>query len=256
MRATSVPNPGLAGQVALVTGGSRGIGEGIARALASAGAKVIVTGRADDALRGVVGRIAADGGTAMSVVADLTQEADLLALRDRAEKAFGIVTLLAACAGGGGRPRPIVDEELGNWNRTLEANLATTFLTLRTFLPPMLELRQGSIVTMASAAGRQPAGASAPYSAAKAGVIALTRQAALEAAAAGVRVNAVAPYTIATERVIASAGSHLAQMQDSFPLKSLGTPDDVAEATLFLLSDAARWISGITLDVAGGKITL
>lgn len=166
------------------------------------------------------------------------------------------MTLLAACAGGGGRPRPIVEEELDNWRTTLDTNLATAFLTLRTFLPPMLSMRQGAIVTMASAAGRQPAGASAPYSAAKAGLIALTRQAAIEAADSGVRVNAVAPYTIATDRVMKAAGDDLEKLASRFPLQTLGTPTDVADATLFLLSDAARWITGVTLDIAGGKVTL
>jgi 3-oxoacyl-[acyl-carrier protein] reductase len=249
-------HPGLAGRTALVTGGSRGIGAGIAAALAAAGAHVVVSGRDEAALAAVAGSIEARGGTARAFAADLTDEAAVRRLRAQAERAFGPVTLLAGCAGGGGEPKLLVEESAERWRATLEANLTAAFLTLHVFLPPMLDGRGGAIVMMASSAGRQLSGASAPYAAAKAGLLSLTRQAASEAGPHGVRVNAIAPSSIVTDRLAAAPPAVRENIAAGFPLRRLGEVADVVEATLFLLSDAARWITGATLDVAGGRVML
>jgi 3-oxoacyl-[acyl-carrier protein] reductase len=248
--------PGIAGRVALVTGGSRGIGAGIAHALAIRGAKVVAAGRDRAALARVVTDIRAKGGAAESAIAELTDEAAVGRLRSEAERAFGKVELLVACAGGRDAARPLTEEDTTRWRSTLDANLTSAFLTLKTFLPPMYEMGRGSVVTMASSAGRQSSGASIAYAAAKAGLLSLTRQAALEAAVHGVRVNAMAPSAIVTERLAALPDETRRRIADGFPLKRLGEVDDVAAGTLFLLSDAASWITGVTLDVAGGRVTL
>jgi 3-oxoacyl-[acyl-carrier protein] reductase len=120
----------------------------------------------------------------------------------------------------------------------------------------MCKRGRGAVVTMASTAGRQVSGASAPYAAAKAGLLSLTRQAALEVAGQGVRVNAIAPSAIITDRLAAQPSEIRKAIAQGFPLKRLGTVDDVTAATLFLLSDAAAWITGVTLDVAGGRVML
>lgn len=246
----------LRDQIAVVTGGSRGIGAGIALGLASSGAHVIVNGRDEAALSKVIQNIRGGGGSAHAVAGDVTDEATVASLRREAERVYGPVSLLAACAGGGGEPRPLIEEHAARWRTTLEFNLTSTFLTLKTFLPSMLNEKRGAIITMASSAGRQLSGASAPYTAAKAGMLALTRQAALEAAPHGVRVNAIAPAAILTDRLLATQESVRAQMVQSFPLRRLGTVADVVNAALFLLSSRSAWITGITLDVAGGRVML
>jgi 3-oxoacyl-[acyl-carrier protein] reductase len=247
---------GLAGRVALVTGGSRGIGAGIARALAAQGAKVMVGGRDHAALARIVEEIRWKGGQAEAALADLTDEDAVAALRLTTEARFGVVELMVACAGGDGAPKPLLEEDAASWRRTLDANLTSAFLTLKTFLPSMCEHGHGAVVTMASTAGRQLSGASAPYAAAKAGLLSLTRHAALEVAGQGVRVNAIAPSAIVTDRLAAQPAELRQAIAQGFPLKRLGTVDDVTAATLFLLSDAASWITGATLDVAGGRVMM
>jgi 3-oxoacyl-[acyl-carrier protein] reductase len=245
---------GLAGRVALVTGGSRGIGAAIAESLAAQGANVMVCGRDAAALARVVARVRSSGGEAQMGIGDVTDEAAIEMLRRSAEATFGPVELLVACAGGGGDPTPVLEEDTARWRRTLDLNLTSVFLTLKAFLPSMCERRRGAVVTMASSAGRHLSGASAGYAAAKAGLLSLTRQAALEAAGRGVRINAIAPSAILTDRLAAQPDEMREKIAQGFPLQRLGTVDDVAAAALFLLSDAASWITGVTLDVAGGRV--
>lgn len=246
----------FADRIALVTGGSRGIGAGIAAALADEGAHVIVSARDKPRLDDVVDAIQKRGGSAMAIAAELTDDEDVAKLREQAERGFGPVTLLVGSAGGGGEPKPLAEESAERWRQTVETNLTTQFLVLRTFLPPMLEKRSGSVVVLSSSAGRQLSGASAAYAAAKAGLLSLMRQAALEAAPHGVRINAIAPSAIVTDRLALLPVEQRAQMATAFPLRRLGEIGDVVGAALFLLSDAAEWITGCTLDVAGGRVML
>jgi len=246
--------PGIAGATALVTGASRGIGAAIARELAAQKARVLLSGRDEAALETVVTEIRAKGGEAAYFAADVTDEDAVRSLRATAQGAFGPVTLLAVCAGGGGRGGPVVEEATSEWRATLESNLTSAFLTLKVFLPPMYETHHGAVVLMSSSAGRQLSGASAAYAAAKAGLQSLMRQAAAEAAPQGVRVNAIAPSSIVTERLAAQPAAAREEIARGFPLRRLGEVGDVAAATLFLLSDAAGWITGVTLDVAGGRV--
>jgi 3-oxoacyl-[acyl-carrier protein] reductase len=141
----------------------------------------------------------------------------------------------------------------------LRGNLTVTFLTLKTFLPGMVERGRGSIITMASTAARyaggDPIGAPTGYAVAKAGIVRLTQEVAKEVAGHGVRVNCVSPSTILTERTDrVIPAERRAQLTAMHPLGRLGTPEDVAYAVLFLASETSSWITGVTLDVAGGQI--
>jgi 3-oxoacyl-[acyl-carrier protein] reductase len=246
--------PDLTGRVAVVTGGSRGIGAATAIQLARHGAKVAVVGRDEEALNNVVGQI--EG--AIGVQADVTHPAGTAEIRTRAEAELGPVDIVVAFAGGNpGRPRPLLEVDLVEWQAAIDGNLTSTFLTLKEFLPGMVERGRGSVVTMSSTAARRPTVQSpGPYAVAKAGVELLTSKAALEMGPHGVRVNCVAPASILTERNQQMIPPDVqVRLAESYPLRRIGEPLDVASATVFLASDDAAWITGITLDIAGGQVT-
>src|SRR5690625_3635377 len=181
--------PDLAGKVAVVTGSSRGIGEAVAQRLAANGVGVAVNGRDTAAIDAVVDTIRADGGRAMSVPADCTDSAALGAMRAKVEAELGPVDILVANAGGGRPPQPVTQIAEEDWHSDIERNLTSTFLTVQTYLPSMLDREHGSIITMASAAARQPGGAPIAYAAAKAGVVTFSQQVAHQVGPSGVRVN-------------------------------------------------------------------
>jgi 3-oxoacyl-[acyl-carrier protein] reductase len=246
----------LRDEVVVVTGGSRGIGAGSARRFAQLGAAVVVSGRDQAAIDAVVASITSTGGRAIGIPADCTSQEQVDALLAGTEGAFGPATVLLAFAGGDGRPEPITQLDASRWCAVIDTNLTATYITIRTFALGMVERRRGSIVTMSSTAGRQPGGASVAYAAAKAGILMLTRHLAVDLAPNGVRINCIAPSAIETERLVqnmpAPAREQLAQ---SFPLRRLGTVDDVADSAVFLATAQSSWITGVTIDLTGGRIT-
>lgn len=250
--------PDLAGKVAIVTGGSGGIGATTCRLLAANGARVAVHGRDEARIGAVVEDIGSDGGRAIGVAAEITDFAAIERMRLRVEEELGPVEVLAAFAAGGGPlPGPTVEITEEGWRSAIEGNLTSAFLTLKSFLPAMIERGGGSIVTMASSAGRVPTQAPTAYSAAKAGVVMLSRKVAEEVGEHGVRVNCLAPDSVLTERTRSyMSEDQVRQWAEAFPLGRMGAPEDVALATLFLASESSLWLTGVTLDVAGGKIML
>jgi 3-oxoacyl-[acyl-carrier protein] reductase len=247
----------LDGRIALVTGSSRGIGAAIAKLFAERGAAVVVHGRDADAVRIIVAEVAATGGRALAAIADLTRYDQIEAMRDAIEQNLGPVDILVANAGGSTvRPGPLDDITETDWRGSVDANLTATFLTIKAFLPGMRERHDGTIITMSSAAARRPTPQSPlAYAAAKAGIEVLSRELAAQAGPDGVRVNCLAPETILTERNQQQIPETVQeQLRHIHPLQRLGTPEDVAHAALFLASDHSSWISGVTLDIAGGSV--
>jgi len=246
----------LEGQVALVTGSSRGIGAGIARLFARHSATVAIHGRDRAALETVREDIERAGGRACAVYGDVTSFDEIEAMRQEIETRVGPVDILVANAGGNFTSPGAPFEELPEsaWRATVDGNLTATFLTIKSFLPGMKERGRGNILTISSTAGRRPHPRSPiPYAAAKAAIQLMTQDLAMQVGPFGIRVNCIAPETILTERNEDRIPPEVQQtLIETHAIRRLGTPDDVAEAALFLVTPASGWISGTILDIAGG----
>ena len=247
----------LEGKVALVTGSSRGIGAAIARRFAAAGAPVALHGRDRRALESVRSTIIEAGGRAIAATADITRFEEVEALRRRVETELGPIDVLVANAGGSPiPPGPLEQIEEDGWRASVDLNLTGTFFTIKSVLPGMKARGSGTIITMSSSAARRPHPRSpVPYAAAKAGIQMLTQHLAAQAGPAGVRVNCLAPETILTERNLERIpAKQQEELVSQHPIQRLGTPEDVADAALFLASADSGWITGVILDVAGGAV--
>lgn len=243
----------LTGKTAFVTGSSRGIGAAIARRLVSAGARVALHGRDAAALAAVSRELPAS----IAVTGDLREREAAARMAGQVLAEFGTLDILVANAGGShAPPRPIEEITDEIWDADIDANLGATFRTVRAFLPAMKQAGRGSIVTVASTAGRRASALSpVPYGSAKAAVIHFTQYVAAQAGPAGIRANCVAPEAILTENNLRRIPAETQrQMAATHPIRRLGTPEDVAAAVLYLASDDAGWVSGTVLDVAGGNM--
>jgi 3-oxoacyl-[acyl-carrier protein] reductase len=246
------------GKVAVVTGGSTGIGAACCRLLSANRVRVAVNARSQGPIDALVDELVGGGGEAIGVAGDCTSAADLQAVRAAVESNFGPADVVLAYAGGFESFTPITEITLTEWNGVLDANLTSTFLTVKEFLPTMIERRSGSIVTMASIGGRLlDKQLTASYAASKAGVVQFTRHIALELGRYGIRANALAPATVMSERIERIMDDDaVARTAAMSPLGRIGTPEDCALATLFLVSESAAWLTGVTLDVSGGRVML
>jgi NAD(P)-dependent dehydrogenase (short-subunit alcohol dehydrogenase family) len=245
----------LAGKVAIITGASRGIGAVTARAIARAGAKVVLAARDRPALRSVAEDIEADGGEALPVSTDIADEASVEALVKRAVDDGGRLDLAFNNAAGGGHlPTPLAEVLADDYDSALAITLRGTFLSMKYEIPAMVEAGGGAIVNMSSTAGLQAVGGLAGYVSAKHGVIGLTKVAALDYAEQGIRVNALAPGPILTDRLEEAGEEAQRQAGMAMPMRRIGRPEEVASAVVWLCSDQASYVTGVTLPIDGGKL--
>lgn len=242
---------GLAGRVALVTGGASGIGAATARLLAARGASVLVVDIDGDGAQRICDEIAARGGAAEAFAADLMPSASADAAVSAALARFGRLDILVNNAGIGGRG-PSHELTDADWRRVIGLDLDAVFYMSRAALRPMVASGAGAIVSIASIFGHVGLGERAAYSAAKAGVVNLTRALALEYGARGIRVNAVCPGVIRTPLVAHNSPAQTEALIALHPIGRLGEPEEVAEAAAFLASDAASFVTGASLLVDGG----
>ncbi len=249
---------GLKGRVAVVTGAGQGLGEAIARRLAEAGAMVAVVDLDGGLADGVARDIQAAGLQGFALTADVTDRAAVQAMADAVGRRAGSPDILVNNAGGFQKVKTLLEIEVDEWDAILALNLKSVYLCSRTVLPGMVARRWGRIINLASAAARSLTNLSAThYAAAKAGILGFTRHLAYEVGQHGITVNAVAPGTTLTARVRrARTPEDQARIASLIPLGRLGRPEDTAAAVAFLASEDAGYITGITLDVNGGKVMM
>jgi 3-oxoacyl-[acyl-carrier protein] reductase len=244
--------PELDGKIALVTGGSRGIGAAICAELAAAGATVVVNYVRDESAAGeVCERARAAGGRAEPIQGDVSTAEGAAALVSHVESEIGPIDILVNNAGIT-RDDLIMRLSEDDWRAVIDTNLGGAFFTCRALSRPMLKRRAGAIVNISSIVGVHGNAGQTNYAASKAGLIGLTKSLAKELGARGIRVNAIAPGYIATELTDALPDEARGAILGSTPLGRLGEPGDVARAVRFLVSDAAGFITGDVLAVDGG----
>lgn len=244
----------FASKVALVTGGSSGIGEASAKALAAAGAKVAVADLNIDGANRVVAEIIAAGGSAKAYALDVSDDAAVGAVISAIASDFGGLHIAVNNAGIGGDIAPTGDQTPAGWRKVMGVNLDGVFYCMRHEIVAILKSGGGSIINMASILGAVGFGNSAAYVAAKHGVVGLTKAAAIEYATSGIRVNSIGPGFIATPMLSALPEEAMPAIAALHPLNRLGTSEEVAALVLFLASDQASFITGSYYPVDGGYL--
>lgn len=243
----------MTGQVAVITGGGRGIGEGIATAFAESGAAVVVAARRTNEVEAVAAAIVEAGGKAIAVTTDVTDDDAIEALAKAAVAEFGKITVWVNNAGGSPMKVPAKELPRAEWDRTVALNMTAVYVASMTAERYM---DTGSIINITSGAGSGPVPGSLHYGASKAATNSITWTLSAEFAPK-IRVNAVAPGAIPTEVMLKAIGHDESELEEvlekwNIPMGRLGTPQDIGAACVYLASDAASWVTGEILRVGGG----
>jgi 3-oxoacyl-[acyl-carrier protein] reductase len=241
----------LNGKVAVVTGGSRGIGYAVASAFVREGASLTVCGRDRVALEKVAAELETSGAQVLAVKADVTESAEVDRLIEACLDRFGTLNILVNNAGIT-RDNLLLRMKDAEWDAVLHTNLKGVFYCTRAALRPMLKQRGGRIINLTSVVGVMGNPGQANYAAAKAGIIGLTKTAAKEVASRGITVNAVAPGFVETDMTHALDPELQGRIRGQIPLGRFATPEEVAELVVFLASDRAAYITGQVIHINGG----
>jgi NAD(P)-dependent dehydrogenase (short-subunit alcohol dehydrogenase family) len=241
--------------VVLITGALTGIGRATALAFAREGARIVVSGRRDEAGQALVRELRALGVEAEFVNADVRKEEDVRSLIDRTIKRFGRLDVAVNNAGTEGQPGPVTEQTAESYAATFDTNVLGTLLSMKHELRVMQPQGSGSIVNLSSTFGIRGAAGASVYAASKHAVEGLTKSAALEGATTGVRVNAIAPGPIEPGMLDRFTGSaeRKAAFAAGVPVKRLGRPEEIADAIVYLGSDKASYLTGQIIGVNGGK---
>lgn len=239
-------------QVAIVTGAARGIGAAVARKLSADGFRVAL---ADIDLDAATRTAANIGDGALGIELDVTDPESWTRAVDTIIRDLGPITALVNNAGIAGRSAPAWELNLEEWHQVIAIDLTGVFIGCRTVLPGMMEAGYGRLVNLASIAGKEGNPNASPYSAAKAGVIGLTKSLAKEVATRGILVNAVTPAVIATPILDQVSQEHIDYMTSRIPMGRVGQPEEVAELIGFLCSDKLSFSTGAVFDISGGRAT-
>ena len=252
-RLPAVINGLLDGKVGIVTGASRGIGAATARVLSNAGASVVLAARNEEQIVQIASEIRTGGGNALAIPTDVSDPTSVEKLVGRALDKFGKIDFGFNNAGDGHMPAPLADIAVEDFDRTVRVHLRGVFLSMKYEIPAMVQNGGGAIVNMSSTAGLQGVIGLASYVGSKYGIIGLTKTAALDYADRNIRVNAIAPGPILTER--------LKQIRDPTPITSavplgrIGQPEEVGQLVAWLCSDLASYVTGAVVPIDGGRLS-
>jgi NAD(P)-dependent dehydrogenase (short-subunit alcohol dehydrogenase family) len=247
----------LEGKVALVTGAAGGLGRESAKLFAREGARVVIVDINREGGEETVGLVEDAGGEALFVLADVSKSADTQAMVRAAVDTYGGLDCAHNNAAISIKPHPLAEVPEEEWDRGIAVDLTSVFLGMKYEIPAMLERGAGAIVNTASAGGTVATPGSAAYIAAKYGIIGLTKVAALDYGARGIRVNAISPGAMWTPMMRARSAAepgHLEHLESMHPIGRLAEPEEVAEAAVWLCTDAASFVLGHTLSVDGGYV--
>jgi len=244
----------LEGKVAIVTGSSRGIGSGIAKRFAQEGAKVVMTSRGVERLQKTAEEIKEDGGEVLAIAGDAGLAADVEAMFKRVLDTWGTVDIVVNNAGWASPIAHILEMDQNHWDTVIRTNLTSIYLHCHRAANIMVDQgKKGALINISSFAGTRSHRYMAAYDATKGGMEAMTRTMAIDLAPFGIRVNVVQPGAIHTDDHDASPEG-LAKRGQTVPLGRVGYPADIAGAVLFLASDDASYVTGVTLPVDGGML--